>query len=193
MPGLTDDHLRRAGEEVLAGFLKLELPRGFRAQLIEGQIVLTPVPDGEHEHLLSEIGFQVLRRSRTDMLLSGNKGLKLTSRGAHPDDHVIPDNTVAPDHPRLFRGAPPWMPCAGVTMVVEVTYLYPWIDRETKPRCYARAGIPLYLLVDRDASSVTLFSDPEKDHYRRHRTVAFGEPLALPEPFVFELDTTDFL
>ena len=193
MPSLTEDQLRQAGQEVLAGFLELDLPLGFRAQLIEGQIVLTPVPDGDHEHCLSTIGRQVYLRSRTGMQLSGHKGLKLPSRSAHPDDHVIPDSTVAPSEPRLFRGAPPWMLCAGVAMVVEVTYLYPWLDRETKPRCYARAEIPLYLLVDRDASSVTLFSDPEKDEYRKHRTVAFGKPLALPDPFAFDLDTTDFL
>ncbi len=78
-------------------------------------------------------------------------------------------------------------------MVVEVTYLYPWIDRETKPRCYARAEIPLYLLVDRDTASVTLFSDPGKDGYSQSRAVPYGKPLALPEPFAFELDTTDFL
>lgn len=193
MPGLTEDQLRRAGQDVLAGFLELELPVGFRAQLVEGQIVLAPVPDGCHEHCLSEIGRQVYLRSRTGMQLSGHKGLKVPSRSPHPDDHVIPDSTVAPDEPRLFRGAPPWMPCAGVAMVVEVTYLYPWIDRETKPRCYARAQIPLYLLVDRDTTSVTLFSDPGKDDYSQSRTVPFGKPLALPDPFAFDLDTTEFL
>lgn len=48
-------------------------------------------------------------------------------------------------------------------------------------------------LLDREASSITLFSDPEKDDYRRHCTFPFGKPLALPEPFGFEPDTTDFL
>ncbi|MDX3749206.1 Uma2 family endonuclease [Streptomyces sp. AK08-02] len=193
MSGLTEDQLRRAGQEVLAGFLELDLPVGFRAQLVEGQILLAPLPDGRHEHCLSEIGSQIYLKSRTGIQLSGNKGLKLPSSGAHPDDHVIPDSTVAPDQPRLFRGAPPWMPCAGVALVVEVTHLYAWIDRETKPRCYARGKIPLYLLVDRDAASVTLFSDPGQDDYSRSRTVPFGKPLALPAPFAFDLDTTEFL
>lgn len=85
------------------------------------------------------------------------------------------------------------MPCDGVAMVLEVTSTKPRIDREAKRRCYARGGIPLYLLVDRDVSSITLFSDPERDDYRQHCTLPFGKPLALPEPFAFELDTTDFL
>ncbi|MET8948241.1 AraC family ligand binding domain-containing protein [Streptomyces sp. NPDC004542] len=56
-----------------------------------------------------------------------------------------------------------------------------------------RSGIPFYLLVDRDAASVTLFGIPEDDTYREHRTHPFGKPVALPEPFAFDLDTTDFL
>ncbi|CAL9579351.1 hypothetical protein SUDANB126_05007 [Streptomyces sp. enrichment culture] len=78
-------------------------------------------------------------------------------------------------------------------MVLEVTSTKPKADRETKRRCYARGGIPLHLLVDREACSVTLFSDPEKDEYREHCTRPFGRPVALPEPFAFDLDTGDLL
>lgn len=153
---------------------------------------MTPPPDGDHEDCISLIVSQVIRRSRTDMDFSGNKGLKLKSGGACPKNHAIPDGTFAATELRIFRGADSWMPCDGVAMVVEVTPAKPGAG-EAKRRCYARGGIPLYLLVDRDASSVTLFSDPERDDYRQHCTLPFGKPLALPEPFAFELDTTDFL
>ncbi|MEE1668965.1 Uma2 family endonuclease [Streptomyces sp. WAC07094] len=180
-------------EVLLEGFLALDTPEGFRAELIEGEIVVTPPPDGDHEDCIGLIVSQVIRRSRTDMQFSGNKGLTLQSAGGCPKNHVIPDGTFAPTERRLYRGAEPWMPCEGVAMVLEVTSTRPKADRETKRRCYARGGIPLYLLLDREASSITLFSDPEKDDYRQHCTFPFGKPLALPEPFGFELDTTDFL
>ncbi|MFD5626993.1 Uma2 family endonuclease [Streptomyces sp. NPDC127072] len=178
---------------LLEGFLALDTPEGFRAELIEGEIVVTPPPDGDHEDYIELIVSQVYRRSRTDMQFSGNKGLKLKSGGACPKNHAIPDGTFAPRELRLYRGADSWMPCDGVAMVVEVTSTKPGVDREAKRRCYARGGIPLYLLVDREASSVTLFRDPERDDYRQHCTLPFGKPLALPEPFAFELDTNDFL
>jgi hypothetical protein len=44
-------------------------------------------------------------------------------------------------------------------------------------------GIPLHLLVDRETAMVTLFSEPERDDYRRLVKRSFGDPLSLPEPF----------
>ncbi|GAA2522742.1 Uma2 family endonuclease [Streptomyces fimbriatus] len=192
MTAMAHEPLSQA-DVLLEGFLALETPEGFRAELIEGEIVVTPPPDGDHEDCIGLIVTQVIRGSRTDMQFSGNKGLRLRSGGACPKNHAIPDGTFAPTALRLYRGADPWMPCDGVAMVLEVTSSKPRADREAKRRCYARGGIPLYLLVDREASSITLFSDPEKDEYREHCTRPFGKPVALPEPFAFDLDTGDFL
>jgi Uma2 family endonuclease len=180
-------------EVLLEGFLALDTPEGFRAELIEGEIVVTPPPDGEHEHYISRIVRQVLRRSETDMDFCGNKGLKLKSGEACPNDHAIPDVTFAPLELGLFRTADSWMPCDEVAMVIEVTSTKPQTDRVAKRRCYARGGVPLYLLVDREASMVTLFSDPDKDDYRRLLKRAFGDSLPLPEPFAFSLESKDFL
>ncbi|MHC0432205.1 Uma2 family endonuclease [Streptomyces sp. O3] len=180
-------------ELLLEGFLALDTPEGFRAELIEGEIVVTPPPDGDHEDYIDVINTQVKARSRVLMQFSGNKGLKLSSGGGCPKNHVIPDGTFAPTELRLFRGAGSWMPCEGIAMVVEVTSGRPDIDREAKRHCYARNGIPHYLLVDRTEASVTLFSEPEGDDYQHHHTSAFGKPLPLPEPFAFDLETTDFV
>jgi len=178
---------------LLEGFLALDTPEGFRAELIEGEIVVTPPPDGDHEDYIGVILEQVITRSRTKMRFSGNKGLKLASGGRCPKNHVIPDGTFAPRELRLYRGADPWMPCEGVALVVEVTSTKPRADRTDKRHCYARGPIPLHLLVDREQSSLTLFSDPEGDDYRQHCTVPFGRRLALPEPFAFDLETEELI
>ncbi|MFD5832740.1 Uma2 family endonuclease [Streptomyces collinus] len=186
-------HEPRSQEEVLLdGFLALDTPEGFRAELIAGEIVVTPPPDGDHEKYISRIVRQVIRRSRTDMDFSGNKGLKLRSGGARPKNHLVPDVTFGPIERDLFGKADSWMPCDGVAMVMEVTSTKPQADREAKRHCYARAGVPLYLLVDRDTAQVT-FSEPKDDDYREHCARPFGKPIALPEPFAFDLDTADLV
>lgn len=178
---------------LLESFLSLHSPEGFRAELIEGEIIVAPPPDGDHEDHINHLIKQVIRRSKTDMSVSGSKGLRLVSGGLCPKNHVIPDATFAPEDLRLFRGAPSWMEPDGVAMVAEVTSNKPDQDRITKRHCYARAGVPLYLLIDREKSQVSLFSKPHREEYTEVHLAAFGEPLAVPAPFDFELDTKPFL
>ncbi|MEV4925578.1 Uma2 family endonuclease [Streptomyces roseoverticillatus] len=179
-------------ETLLDYFLALETPEGFRAELIEGEIVVSPAPDGDHEDYLSTVFRQVMRLSKADMDGSGNKGLKLPRGGLCPKNYAVPDGTFAPRELRLFRGAPPWMPCDGVALVAEVTSSKADRDRIPKRHCYARAGIPLHLLVDRDEETVTLFSGPAGQEYTETHTVPYGKALPLPEPFSFDLETADF-
>ncbi len=193
MTAMAHEPMATDKETLLDFFLGLDTPEGIRAELIEGDIVVTPPTDGDHEDYLSILNEQVYGESATAMQTSGYKGLILSSSGDHPADHVIPGATIAPRSLRLFRGAPPWMPSDGVAMVVEVTSTKPRNDREGKRRAYARAGIPLYLLVDRDKSTVTLFSEPSAGDYVGNTTVPFGKPLPLPAPFSFDLETADFL
>ncbi|KJY35330.1 Uma2 family endonuclease [Streptomyces sp. NRRL S-495] len=178
---------------LLQCFLNLESPDGLRIELIEGEIAVTVPPDGDHEDLLSQLMGQVYRHTETPVQISGNKGLRLPSGGLCPKNHVIPDATFAPKELRLFRGAPSWMEPDGVAMVAEVTSSKPDQDRIAKRHCYARAAIPFYLLIDRERSQISLFGTPHRDEYTEVHLAAFGEPLVLPAPFEFELDTKDFL
>ena len=60
-----------------------------------------------------------------------------------------------------------------------------------KPRACALAGVPLYLLVDRFTTSMTvsLFSDPGDSGYARIESMNVGGKLRLPGPFDVTLDT----
>ncbi|ARF59578.1 hypothetical protein B1H19_20265 [Streptomyces gilvosporeus] len=173
-------------------FLELDAgsPECVRAQLIEGEMVVTTAQAGSHEHCLSRFTEQVVRRH--EFSISAHKGLVLPSYGPHPDNHVIPDLTIVGR--REFRGAPPWWrPYGELKMVVEATGDRPELDRTAKRRSYALARIPLYLLIDRERAATTLFREPGDGDYLVHHTAAFGKPVPLPSPFSFDLETTDFL
>ncbi|WP_424636307.1 Uma2 family endonuclease [Embleya sp. AB8] len=178
---------------LLDGFLALDTPLGFRAELIDGEIVVTPPASGNHERIVSAVSRQITGASDTEMEFSGGKGLEVVSRGALQSNHVIPDGTFIPLELDLFLDAGTWMPCDAVALVLEVTSHRADIDREAKRRAYAASGIPLYLLVDRERGSWALFSAPEGDDYKESHTGPFGKEIELPAPFSMTLETTRFV
>ncbi|MCL2581334.1 MAG: Uma2 family endonuclease [Streptosporangiales bacterium] len=178
--------------DLLQDFLSLETPEGYRAELIGGNIVVVPPPDGSHGHVIEYILRQVLRNSAEDMNFDGHRGLVIPAPGLPHSAHVIPDIVFAPAELDVLRNAPSWMEADGVAMTVEVTSSQPGPDRNEKRQGYAAAGIPLYLLVDRDLRRVTLFSHPRNNDYARTDIAAFGEKIDLPDPFSFTLDTGPF-
>ena len=179
-------------EFLLADFLTLDTPEGYRAELIDGEIVVTPPPDGNHGRTIWRIVQQISRSSSTDMDYSPEAGLIVPSRGLPDEGRFIPDGVFAPAELDVFHNAPSWMSPDGVELVLEVTSSRPDLDRNAKRSAYAEAGIPLYLLMDRQYRKVTLFSDPGHGDYSQTNTAPFGRKLYLPEPFDFQLDTAPF-
>ncbi|WP_282202611.1 Uma2 family endonuclease [Kitasatospora fiedleri] len=177
----TADVHRSPEDDLLKAFLALDTPEGFKAELFEGGIVVTPPPDGDHEGAIGRIVRQVFRLCDADITFAGNKGLIV------PGGRFTPDGTFA--HEGAFDGRPAWMKPDGIVMVLEVTSSNPAKDRWDKRKGYAAAGIPLYLLVDRKAGKVVLHSHPESGEYAATTSVPFGDPLPLPKPFGFDLAT----
>ncbi|MFJ6697102.1 Uma2 family endonuclease [Streptomyces sp. NPDC091272] len=162
--------------------------KGWRVELIEGEIHVTPPANGEHEEIVSEISGQVRDHHRQ---LGRYTGVGLDIPAASATGKVVPDLVVAPKG--SFDDALEFHDPSPVLLVAEVTSASTGgRDRVRKLRGYARAGIPVYLLIDRDAGKVMLCTEPTGETYASR--VAYDMPgkVPLPEPLGFDLDTGEF-
>ena len=165
-------------------------PRGWRVELIEGEICVTPPANGEHEEIVSEVANQVVER-RQDRSLRNYTGIGLNVPGASETGHVVPDLVIAPKG--SFDDQEEWHEPSGVVLVAEVTSTSTADrDREKKILGYARAGIPVYLLIDREEGEVVVYSEPSGDGYAKGPKRKLGLTVPLPAPLGFELDTAEF-
>ena len=156
----------------------LELPPGYKAELIEGEIVVVPPPGFNHEAFLVKIQYQLYVRKWG---AAGNLGV-ITPLGK-----FIPDLSVAALEYFDRDSDESWQGSDDIAMVVEVTSSNPDKDRGARRRGYALAKIPVYLLVDRQLKETVLFSEPERGGYVIVARRPITEPVPLPAPFSFTL------
>ncbi|MGW3141227.1 Uma2 family endonuclease [Streptomyces sp. NPDC001139] len=161
-------------------------PESARLEFLNGKIGVKPMPDGNHGEIVAWLLKRCMQH-RPELFLYPEQGLKVE---AYRNGRAKPDGVLVPEG--YFVGKGEWSDPVGVLMVVEVTSHDRDADRRDrveKPDGYAAAGIPVYLLVDRDQNSVTVHADPEGGAYRSVTTRAFGAEIELPDPVGFTLDT----
>ena len=160
-----------------------------RAEIIGGQLVVSPMPVFWHERVC-----QWLVRSLDGVCepndwfadTAGEIQLPPTGDLIEPDLMILRDSSTIPDLESL-------RPIDRVLFAAEVISASSVrADREVKPRACAMAGIPFYLLVDRFTRPVTisLHSGPGPNGYAKVDTVTAGEKLQIPAPFDLTLDTS---
>ncbi|MEU8852882.1 Uma2 family endonuclease [Streptomyces sp. NPDC048564] len=160
-----------------------------RFEFIDGRIGLRKVTNGNHGAITMWLIRQCMR-ARPELDLNPLQGLKVE---AYRQGRARPDGVLAPvDH---FVGQGDWADPHGVLMAVEFTSYDSDThnqDRVEKPRAYAGAGIPVYLLIDRDNLTVLVHSDPDlEDGYRDIHVVRLGGKVTLPDPVGIDLDTEE--
>ncbi len=160
-------------------------PQGWRVELVEGEIHVTPPANGEHEEMVSELSGQA-RDHRRD--LARYTGIGLRVPGASGSGRVIPDLVLAPRG--SFADRQEWHDPSPVLLAAEVTSVSTAAnDRVRKIRGYARAGIPVYVVVDREAAHIVGCTRPSGDDYRQKTTYKMGDPVPLPAPVGFTIDS----
>lgn len=163
-----------------------ELP-GHRVEILNGSIVVTPPPDGPHQETCFDAAFEVKQAGAREAGLKALPGIGLwlpTGR----DDYAVPDlSIVEADYkdalvekncyaPHVFR------------LVLEVTSSNWPIDTGIKVETYAKARIPVYVIVDRRHDEVLVHTEPERVGYRSVTPYKRGTTVPLPDSVGISLE-----
>lgn len=149
------------------------LPEGVRAELFDGQLVMNAAPNRRHQravlrlsHLLSEVVSEEL-----EVVVAPFDWQITDTLMFEPDLLVLP----FVNQEVRFIGTP--------LLVAEV--LSPStrvIDLTAKRRYYEEAGVPIYLIVDPDEPSVTVYEMQQGRLVETNRAEE-SEAVTLPAPF----------
>ncbi|MGY1499756.1 Uma2 family endonuclease [Streptomyces sp. QTS52] len=166
--------------------LERHAPETVRLEFINGKVMVKPMADGNHREIIAWLQ-RMCMQHRPDLWLHAESGLK-TERyrkgRARADGVLVPVGGL--------KGQGEWSEADGALMAVEVTSYDSDThqrDRVEKPDGYAAAGIPVYLLIDRDDGSVVVFNQPENGRYRHEEKLPFGATVELSDPVNISLDT----
>lgn len=159
-------------------------------EFIGGRIEVKKVADARHGEIAMWLVFECKRARPELTLYVSNQGLKVE---AYRKGRALPDAVLAPVG--YFNREGDWTDPDGVLMAVEITSYDSDThkrDRVDKPRAYAEAGIPVYLLIDRDNLSILVHSNPNPEFgYQDIHVARLGDKFALPDPVGIELDTEE--
>ncbi|MFI8102743.1 Uma2 family endonuclease [Streptomyces sp. NPDC086023] len=158
-----------------------------RLEFVGGRIGEKAVPDGDHNQIWWWLADICLEHRPDLRLFPESQGLKVEH---YRKGRARPDGSLAPRE--AFTGGGEWADPETVLMAVEITSYDSDTDRRDrreKPAAYAAAGIPVYLLIDREAGKVVVHSTPEDGDYATVQAVSFGHEVMLPEPVGFAFDT----
>lgn len=170
---------------------RLELPTGWRAEILRGELIMSPTPTPQHNLIGGELSHMLMEVARPRRwTVTNTQSFVLAAN----DERVVPDLFVIPRS--AMKGRRWALPTDELILVCEITSPSTrHRDLDQKLSGYAAANIPIYLVVDNlDGDGyVTAFSAPDGHReYKEQATVRFGETLRLPEPIDLEIDTGRF-
>lgn len=165
-------------------WMSMDVPEGFRAEIIEGTITLSPTGGTRHFSInrrLSRALYDYLDGTGYGPAQDGNviAGLKVLI----PDVFVAPDDVDEIEHPDGVG-----LLASGVALVAET--VSPGAearkrDHVLKHRAYATAGIPVYVIIDdhEEGGCVTVLTDPDvkRRAYKSSIRVPYGKEVVIPE------------
>ncbi|MFG2514699.1 Uma2 family endonuclease [Streptomyces sp. NPDC048584] len=174
--------------ELLRTLDELDVPDGYQAEIIRGNIVVSPWSKAFYLDVMELLCEQLRPYLPEDHRISYGPFLYVfpgVERAYGPDIHAA--------HRGVSRSTSNHLDGEALSFVAELTSSSTRNDDLTdKVQAYGKAGVPVYLLLDMQEEQATVFSMPSVKGYEARETKPFGEKLFIPAPFDRVLDTTGF-
>jgi hypothetical protein len=184
----TDGTDPRRFEELCEALDELNVPDGFNAEIIGGNIVVSPWSKAYCLDVMDLVCDQLRPCLPEGHRISSAPALYVfpgVERAYGPDVHAA--------HRQTRRTTSRHLDGEGLSFVAELTSPSTRDDDLTdKVEHYGKAGVPVYLLLDMQEDSATVHWTPTAKGYASHLTVPFGEKIHIPAPFDCHFDTTGF-
>ena len=157
---------------------------GFRIEAYAGRVVVSPPPDGGHAVALTGLMRFLFAHGTPGGPLEIVQGIGV-ALPTGDGEYAIPDLSLVDEDFRDHQGPKNLFPARVFHAVVEITEGNGTDDVEIKPRAYAEAGIPVYVIGDRKNGLVHVFSRPRDGLYQSEDDYRPGEDFVIPgEPAV---------
>ncbi|WP_030667824.1 Uma2 family endonuclease [Streptomyces cellulosae] len=181
----TDPH---SFEAMLGDLDRLNVPDGYRAEIIRGNIVVSPWSKGYYLDVMELVCDQLRPHLPEGHRISNGPFLYVfpgSERAYGPAIHAAHRNVGKTTSNRLDGEA--------LSFVAELTSSATRDDDLTdKVETYGKAGVPVYLILDMQEEKATVLWAPTAEGYTARLTKPFGEKIEIPAPFDCTLDTTGF-
>ncbi|MFD9593264.1 Uma2 family endonuclease [Kitasatospora sp. NPDC059973] len=163
---------------------EMDVPEGFRAEIIEGAIEMSPTGGTRHLTINRRVLLALHDQLRGTGWAPANDGNVIHGlRVMVPDVFVAPDDLEEIEHPEGLG-----VLASGLALVVETVSPGSRNRRRDvvlKHRAYASAGIPIYVIIDDfdEGGAVTVLTGPdiERGAYARSVRTPYGEEAFVPE------------
>ncbi|MFF6970427.1 MULTISPECIES: Uma2 family endonuclease [Streptomyces] len=145
---------------------------GYRTEIVEGNILLTPLRPFHHETIM-RVWAQLERQLGPEWAAMSDVAVPFTDENEFcPDLAVIP----AEEHRRNLS----WYPADLVELAVEVVSPSSVRnDYEVKDRRYAARGVPHYLIFDPMRGEVGIRWNPGPEGYLGRDTIPYGQQITV--------------
>lgn len=171
-----------------------------RPEYVEGMAIVPPQPNHKHNNGAFKLAVQF---DSAGHLVGMGNGYRAANKDGMTMSLLIPDFYALRREPTeldelYLKAHKGWYPIDMIALVGEVTSTNHETDTGPKLRTYAAAGVPVYVLINRDTKTAHCYTDPilpgddpTKAYYDSEIKVNLGDPLPLPAPYP-TLDTAVF-